>query len=132
MTARNRRRPTTPRRAGLSGFIGDVAGQVLDPFQGFAFALFIGGHRPIAFDHLLRDHVRPRKIVEEPADPAPADDAVQPSSTSSSTVMVIFLDISKLLTRILYVSLCLVDLAERSFARRLAEEPRRDDSLVVP
>jgi hypothetical protein len=43
---------TSPRRGGLSWFIGDVAGQVLDPFQGFAFTLFVGGHRPVTLDEL--------------------------------------------------------------------------------
>src|SRR5271165_5741621 len=69
---------TSPRRGGLSGLIGDVAGQVLYPFRGFVFALFVGGHRPIAFDDFPRDNVRPRKVIEESADPPPTDDAVQP------------------------------------------------------
>src|SRR6267143_5140250 len=67
---------TSPRRGGLSGLIGNIAGQVLHPLRGFALTFFVGGHRPIAFYDLLRDHVRPRKIVEESADPSSADNAM--------------------------------------------------------
>src|SRR5437660_7966887 len=69
---------TSPRRGGLSGLIGNVAGQVLYPLRRCALALLVGGHRPIAFYNLPRDHVRPREIIEETADPPPPDNAVQP------------------------------------------------------
>jgi len=69
---------TSPQRGGLSGL---------------ALLLLVGGHCPIVFDDLLRDHVRPRKIIEESADTPPADDAVRPLIDVSSMVMVSFLDI---------------------------------------
>src|SRR6266851_2644747 len=68
---------TSPRCGGLSGLIGDIAGQAFDPLRGLAFARFIGGHRPIALDDIARQDVWPREIVQESADPPPSDDAVQ-------------------------------------------------------
>src|SRR5205807_8896086 len=68
---------TSPRCGGLSGLIGDVRGQVFDPFRSFALALLVGGHRLVAFGQISLQHVRTREIVQKAADPAPPDYAVQ-------------------------------------------------------
>jgi hypothetical protein len=65
------------RCGGLSGLIGDVPGQVFNPFRGIALALLVGGHRLVAFGQVARQHVRSRGVIQKAADPAPPDDAVQ-------------------------------------------------------
>jgi hypothetical protein len=56
---------TSPRCGGLSGLIGDVRGQVFNPFRGIALALLVGGHRPIAFGQVARQHMRAGKVVQK-------------------------------------------------------------------
>src|SRR6266404_5813061 len=43
---------TSPRCGCLSGLIGDIAGQVFDPFRGLALARLIGSHRPVTLDDI--------------------------------------------------------------------------------
>src|SRR5882672_1893261 len=68
---------TSPRSGGLSGLIGDVPGQVFNPFGGFALAFLVGGHRPVAFGQVALQYVRTGEVVQKAADPAPPDYAVQ-------------------------------------------------------
>src|SRR5579864_3106945 len=69
---------TSPRCGGLSLLVGDIAGQVLDPFVGLALARLVGRHRAITLDEVAPGDVRARQIVEETADPPRPNNAAQP------------------------------------------------------
>src|SRR5713226_8367528 len=68
---------TSPRCGGLSGLIGNVAGQVFDPLLGFPLVLLVFCHRPVAGGTITLQHVRAGKIVQKAADAAASDDAVE-------------------------------------------------------
>src|ERR1700745_1810844 len=73
---------TSPRRGAVSsssGLIRDVSHELLAPLGGLGLAVFIAGHRAVALIQRLAHDMGPRKVVQESADVARADDLVQSS-----------------------------------------------------